>query len=172
MRWLRSNRIQSYLGGNLQRDPNTDGYCEVVLDRGRNTINLGTIWRTCGNMGVAATGQIGQRYQRQSSDTIDTWRTRPHRVYLDAEEWYQTLPYAAQTVAVELTEDAQSLVDFEHPKQAVYVFGPEDGSVSDSVLTKCQFKVQIPMAGPGNCLNQAQAVAMVLWDRRLKLGLV
>lgn len=156
----------------MQRDSITDGYCEVVLDRGRNTLNLGTIWRTCGNMGVAGTGQIGQRYKRESSDTIDAWRILPHRVYLSAEEWYQTLPYAAQTVAVELTPDAVPLTDFQHPKQAVYVFGPEDGSVQDAVLNRCQFKVQIPMHGQGNCLNQSQAVAMVLWDRQLKLGLV
>lgn len=156
----------------MQRDTHTDGYCEIVLDRGKNTANLGTIWRTCGNMGVAATGQIGQRYQRQSSDTIDAWRIIPHRVYLSAEEWYQMMPYGARPVAIELTDDSVSLADFDHPRQAVYVFGPEDGSVHNSILEKCEHKVQIPMLGLGRCLNQSQAVAMVLWDRQLKLDKV
>jgi hypothetical protein len=37
-------------------------------------------------------------------------------------------------VAVELRPDAESLVTFEHPEEALYVFGPEDGGTRPYLL--------------------------------------
>lgn len=146
----------------MQRSSALDGFAEVVIDNGKNYSNLGTIWRTAYNLGAAGTGQIGQRYKRQSSDTLDAWRILPHRVYLDSDEWYQTMPYGAQAVAVEITEGATSLYEFEHPKQAVYVFGPEDGSVQPRILEKVQHTIYIPT---DHCMNQAVTVGVVLGHR-------
>jgi tRNA C32,U32 (ribose-2'-O)-methylase TrmJ len=69
-------------------------------------------------------------------------------------------------VAVELRDRAESLIQFVHPARALYVFGPEDGSLARGELTACHRFVQIPASG---CLNLAAAVNVVLYDRRLKL---
>jgi tRNA(Leu) C34 or U34 (ribose-2'-O)-methylase TrmL len=68
-------------------------------------------------------------------------------------------------VAVEVRANSEPLQSFEHPDNAVYVFGPEDGSISTAVLHRCHRFVVIPTR---HCLNLATAVATVLWDRHYK----
>jgi tRNA(Leu) C34 or U34 (ribose-2'-O)-methylase TrmL len=68
-------------------------------------------------------------------------------------------------VAVELRPQSESLMDFEHPEDAVYVFGPEDGSLPKPVRLFCHRFVVIPTH---HCLNLAAAVNVVLYDRRFK----
>ena len=74
-------------------------------------------------------------------------------------------PGSVTPVAVELRPQAESLVTFEHPEDALYVFGPEDGSLPKSVRLLCHRFVVIPTH---HCLNLAAAVNVVLYDRRLK----
>lgn len=68
-------------------------------------------------------------------------------------------------VAVEFTENAENLFDFEHPERAIYVFGPEDGSVDQAFRAVCHRFVYIPTR---HCLNLATAVTTILYDRALK----
>jgi tRNA(Leu) C34 or U34 (ribose-2'-O)-methylase TrmL len=56
-------------------------------------------------------------------------------------------------------------VSFEHPGDALYVFGPEDGGLPKAVRLHCHRFVFIPTH---HCLNLAAAVNVVLYDRRLK----
>ena len=59
----------------------------------------------------------------------------------------------------------KSLVTFEHPEDALYVFGPEDGGLPRPVRLLCHRFVFLPTH---HCLNLAAAVNVVLYDRRLK----
>jgi tRNA(Leu) C34 or U34 (ribose-2'-O)-methylase TrmL len=68
-------------------------------------------------------------------------------------------------VAVELTQNAELLTHFDHPENALYVFGPEDGSLGQVILRHCHRFLAIPAA---HCLNLAAAVNVVLYDRRMK----
>jgi tRNA(Leu) C34 or U34 (ribose-2'-O)-methylase TrmL len=68
-------------------------------------------------------------------------------------------------VAVEARRASESLHAFVHPDRALYVFGPEDGSISRGVLRACHRFVRIPSDGP---LNLAAAINVVLYDRTLK----
>lgn len=72
-------------------------------------------------------------------------------------------------VAVEWAREAESLADFDHPDEAVYIFGPEDGSIPKGVLTVCHRFVRIPTA-TRTPLNLAAAVNVVLYDRFAKSG--
>jgi tRNA(Leu) C34 or U34 (ribose-2'-O)-methylase TrmL len=72
---------------------------------------------------------------------------------------------AATPVAVEIRPASESLATFEHPEDAPYVFGPEDGSLSKPIRLLCHRFVVIPTH---HCLNLAAAVNVVLYDRRLK----
>jgi tRNA(Leu) C34 or U34 (ribose-2'-O)-methylase TrmL len=72
---------------------------------------------------------------------------------------------SATPVAVEIRPAAESLATFEHPEDALYVFGPEDGGLPKSVRLLCHRFVVIPTH---HCLNLAAAVNVVLYDRRLK----
>ena len=70
-------------------------------------------------------------------------------------------------VAVEARRASESLHDFIHPERAVYVFGPEDGSIPRGTLQACHRFVRIPSDGP---LNLAAAINVVLYDRSVKLA--
>ena len=68
-------------------------------------------------------------------------------------------------IAVEKRESSTDLVYFQHPKKAVYVFGPEDGSLDKPILNLCHEFIWIPSKF---CVNLAAAVNLVLYDRLAK----
>lgn len=70
-------------------------------------------------------------------------------------------------VAVEIVPGAERLESFVHPENAVYIFGPEDGSLGKEMLSRCHRFVVIPS---DFCLNLACAVSCVLMHRRMQLG--
>lgn len=70
-------------------------------------------------------------------------------------------------VAVERRAMATRLPDFEHPGKALYVFGPEDGTLGRGVLEACHLYVVIP-SSIRTPLNLAAAVNVVLYDRMAK----
>jgi tRNA(Leu) C34 or U34 (ribose-2'-O)-methylase TrmL len=69
-------------------------------------------------------------------------------------------------VCVEFDESAENLPDFVHPPNALYVFGPEDGSVRDGFRRACHRFVTIPTV---HCLNLGHAIATVAYDRHTKV---
>lgn len=71
----------------------------------------------------------------------------------------------AVPVAVELSEGAELLTQFEHPEKALYVFGPEDGSINQVMRKHCHRRVVIPTR---HCTNLAAAIYIILYDRMLK----
>lgn len=68
-------------------------------------------------------------------------------------------------VAVELTPSSEGLIHFEHPENALYVFGPEDGGLPKVARRLCHRVVQIPTR---HCLNLSMAVGTILYDRHYK----
>ena len=68
-------------------------------------------------------------------------------------------------VAIELVDNSECLMDFEHPENAVYVFGPEDGSIPQVMRQHCHRFVKIPTR---HCTNLAAAVYIVMYDRAYK----
>lgn len=78
---------------------------------------------------------------------------------------FDRFPRGVVPVAIEVRENSESLFDFEHPENALYVFGPEDGSIHSTILRHCHRFVVIPTR---HCLNLATAVCTVLYDRAHK----
>jgi tRNA(Leu) C34 or U34 (ribose-2'-O)-methylase TrmL len=68
-------------------------------------------------------------------------------------------------VAIEVRKNSIPLPDFYHPPNALYVFGPEDGSLGKSVVRHCHQFVIIPTH---HCVNLAAAVYLTLYDRMTK----
>ncbi|MBX9622239.1 MAG: hypothetical protein K2X82_00335 [Gemmataceae bacterium] len=78
---------------------------------------------------------------------------------------FDRFPAGTVPVAVEVRAGAEPLHTFDHPDRALYVFGPEDGSIPAALHRHCHRFVVIPTR---HCLNLATAVATVLWDREFK----
>lgn len=71
----------------------------------------------------------------------------------------------ATPVAIELLPGSECLFDFEHPENALYVFGPEDGSIGQVSRRFCHRFVSIPTL---HCTNLSAAVYIILYDRAMK----
>lgn len=90
-----------------------------------------------------------------------------------AERPLDHFPPDATPVAVELRPGSEPLHHFEHPDRAVYVFGPENGSIPKPVLHRCHgstelAEVRFVVIPSSHCLNLAAAVNVVGYDRRVK----
>jgi tRNA(Leu) C34 or U34 (ribose-2'-O)-methylase TrmL len=75
------------------------------------------------------------------------------------------IPFDCVPVAIDLIDGAQPLQEYKHPERAFYIFGAEDATLGDRVLSWCRDVVYIPTKG---CMNLAATVNVVLYDRMAK----
>lgn len=153
----------------------------VVLQDPKTPYNVGSVIRACSIFGVETLRWTGDRIDR--AEARRKAGSTAHKDRLPREErmkdytgvdWRHdddALPALAAAgftpVCVELDESAERLPAFEHPARAVYVFGPEDGSVSKGTRHACHRFVCIPSANR-TPFNLAAAVNIVLYDRFVK----
>jgi tRNA(Leu) C34 or U34 (ribose-2'-O)-methylase TrmL len=133
--------------------------------------NVGTALRAACCYGVPTVCTSGKRIK----DEVDTISRIPReermRNYSMVELVHHDNPLSilepgVVPVAIEFRGNSQDLFEFEHPEKALYIFGPEDGSLERDVLTKCQHFVRIDTM---ECLNLAVAVGTLLYDRACKI---
>lgn len=137
------------------------GFSAIALYAPRRDCNIGGAMRAayCYDASLMI---IKGRMAKYSSDTPKSWR---HVPVIETEDIFKHIPYDCVPVAVELVENARNLVNYIHPKRALYIFGPENGSLGKSVLEKCRDIVYIPTK---RCMNLAATVNVVLYDRMTK----
>jgi len=125
-------------------------------------VNYGTLFRSAFAFGADFVFLIGRRFKRQSSDTTQSHRHLPLFEYPTIDDFIEHTPYDCQLVGVEICERAINLKIVTHPERAIYILGPEDGSLPQSLINKCQIVTQIPTQ---YCLNVAVAGSIILYDR-------
>lgn len=127
--------------------------------------NVGAVMRAAGCYradGVCYTGERFERAARFQTDTKNVKNSMP----LDyVESFFDNLPDNLEIVCVEFAEGAIPLPAFKHPAQALYIFGPEDGSVPQDIVSKADHVVYVPTIG---CMNLAASVNVLLYDRLAK----
>lgn len=143
------------------------GYYGIGIWMPKTPPNVGTLWRSAASLGAAYTFQIGQRYNRQASDTVKTWKKIPHYVYESAEQFFAAIPHSCVPIAVEITDDAHDIETFHHPDMAVYLLGAEDHGIPERVIARCARTVVLPGL---YCLNVAAAGTVVMYDRVAKIN--
>jgi tRNA(Leu) C34 or U34 (ribose-2'-O)-methylase TrmL len=141
----------------------------ILLDRPKNSFNIGAIIRATGAFDGNFVAATEKRFQDKGDwKTLDTEAARLRLpVFLGIGDLSHHIPEAHVPVAIELSDDATSLYDFVHPPQAVYLFGPEDGSLDPKYLAIAKHKVFIPTH---HSLNLAQTVNIICYDRSMKLA--
>lgn len=140
-------------------------YFGIGIEQSKFEVNIGTLWRSAYNMGAAFIFTIGKRYQHQHSDTTQSWRHIPLLTYRDMKDFKDHIPYSCPVIGIELVENAQPLESFTHPPRAIYLLGPEDGSLSPKAVETCHYLVRINSV---HCLNVAVAGSIVMYDRNQK----
>lgn len=88
-----------------------------------------------------------------------------HIPLIRVDDLQSVIPFDCVPVAVDLLPGATPLQNYKHPRSAFYVFGPEDGTLGEKVLSFCRDKIYIPTTG---CMNLAATVNVVLYDRLAK----
>ncbi len=61
--------------------------------------------------------------------------------------------------------NATPLPEYQHPENAFYIFGPEDGTLSQEVIDSADAVVYVPTEG---CMNLSATVNVLLYDRMIK----
>lgn len=143
----------------------------VVLHDPKYPNNIGMVHRACAAFGVRQLWYTGERAESAWESARRIPREERMRDYGSVKicrgegRFLDRFPPGTVPVAVEVHPGAEVLTYFQHPEDAVYVFGPEDGSLPRGILTACHRVVIIPS---DHCLNLATAVTGILLHRRLQ----
>lgn len=141
------------------------GFFAVGVYHPKNSVNIGTLWRTSGIMGAAFVFTVGRRYKQQSSDTLKTPRHTPLFHFADVEDLRAHLPDACPLIGVELDDRAVNIRDFRHPDRACYMLGAEDHGISPPVLARCQKLIRLDGE---ESMNVSVAGSIVIYHRSLQ----
>jgi len=166
------------LGKRLQVE---NSHVTVGLTNPKSPSNVGAVMRAAGCYSVEQVFYTGQRYanaakfngskrnaSKHNTDTKNAREKIPLKGVDDFEslEHLRTcLPPNTKIVCVDLVEGAIPLPHFQHPDQALYIFGPEDGTISQTVINNADSVVYVPTVG---CMNLAASVNVLLYDRLAK----
>jgi len=137
----------------------------IALSDPKSPANVGAVMRAAGCFGADAVFYTGNRYARSAKFHTDTHAASRKIPLTGVADLRDSAPAGMQVVCIELAEGAIPLADFQHPEQAMYIFGPEDGSLSQAVIDRADAVVYIPTI---DCLNLAATVNIVLYDRAAK----
>ena len=137
----------------------------VGLSNPKSPSNVGSVMRAAGCYGVSAVRYTGKRFARAAKYHTDTKSVSAKIPLVQVESLFEGLPSGTRIVCVELVEGAVALPEFKHPESAVYLFGPEDGSIDQTLVDVADAVVYIPTIG---CMNLAATVNVVLYDRLAK----
>lgn len=133
--------------------------------------NVNSVMRAAGNYGVDEVFYTGSRYQRAlklNTSMPNVRRSISHNIPLKSVNCLvASVAKNTRIVCIEFAENATPLPQYLHADKACYIFGPEDGSLSQAIIDKADDVVYIPTTG---CMNLAATVNVLLYDRLLKLS--
>lgn len=152
----------------MQKKPRFQAnYVSIGLINPKSPTNVGAVMRSAGCFQADAIFYTGKRYDRAAKFNTDTHDIRKSIPLTCVENLAELVDNNQKIVCVELVEDAIALPNFTHPESALYIFGSEDGNIPQNLINISDFVVYIPTIG---CMNLAQTVNVVLYDRLVKSG--
>ena len=127
--------------------------------------NVGAVLRAAGCYGADAVFYSGVRFELAQRFVTDTKQMVQQIPLVGVDTLAAALPEGAVPVAVDLIEGAIPLPDYQHPENAFYIFGPEDGTLGSDITQWCRDVIYVPTRG---CMNLAASVNVILYDRLAK----
>lgn len=158
-----------------------NSHVTIGLTNPKTPTNVGGIMRAAGCYSVDQVLYTGHRYTHAakftgSKNNTDTQRLSEKIPLIAIDDFLQLrcptteqqqekLPESTRIICVDLVEGATPLPLFQHPEQALYIFGPEDGTIAQDVIDQADDVVYVPTVG---CMNLAASVNVLLYDRLSK----
>ena len=143
----------------------------IALDNPKFPHNVGAALRAASAWGAESLWFSGERVSLEPKNGQRLPREERMKGYQDVALRHGEYPFDNYPdhvpIAVEVLPGAVQLQDFVHPENAVYVFGPEDGSIRKSWRRHCHQMVIIPTK---HCLNLGAAINVVCYSRHQSLG--
>ncbi|MBA6341973.1 RNA methyltransferase [Colwellia sp. MB02u-10] len=137
----------------------------IGLTDPKSPSNVGAVMRAAGCYQANEVRYTGVRYAKAAKFHTDT-KDASRKIPLNAvESLIDNLTPEQRIVCVDLVEGAIALPEFEHPENALYIFGPEDGTIAQEVINSAYAVVYVPTIG---CMNLAASVNVLLYDRLAK----
>ncbi len=144
------------------------GYFGMGVEGVTKPFNVGNLLRSSHSFGASFFFTINPVVDVKSMRVSDTSGAFDHMPFYSFDTPNDMLlPEKTSVVGIEFLEDSIELPSFRHPKQAVYVLGPEKGNLSNAMLERCDYTIKIPMKF---CINVGVAGALVMYDRLISLG--
>ena len=137
----------------------------IALTNPKSPTNVGAVLRAAGCFGADEILYTGNRYDIAKKYATDTQKAIDSISLTKVDDFIANKPADVKLVCVDLVEGAVPLPSFEHPEQAMYLFGPEDGSLKQEIIDQADHVVYMPTNGS---LNLAASVNVVLYDRTAK----
>ncbi|WP_125781740.1 RNA methyltransferase [Pseudoalteromonas rubra] len=143
----------------------SESFAEIGLVNPKSPTNVGGVLRAAGCYGAQAVYFTGNRYAKAAKYHTDTKNIADNIPIQEVEDLTLLKVPGRSLVCVELVEGATPLPQFVHPDNAIYVFGPEDGSLPQDIVDAADAVVYVPTTG---CMNLAATVNVLLYDRMAK----
>ncbi len=140
-----------------------NGFVGIGIFNVKRTYNFGALIRAARVFGADFAFSVGTRNPQEQS-SVRAELTLPLFHFTSLEGFVTSIPVNARLVCVELAAGASEIRTYVHPPRAVYLLGPEDGTLPESIL-RMHDTVILPGAYP---MNVAMAATVVLYDRAMK----
>jgi tRNA(Leu) C34 or U34 (ribose-2'-O)-methylase TrmL len=133
--------------------------------------NVGSVLRAAANYRIDKVFYTGDRYPRaieRKARSVDMSRKISKDVLISrAECLIEVVIKDMKIVCVEFAVNAIPLPEYQHPENALYIFGPEDGSIDQDIIDQADAVVYVPTVG---CMNLSASVNVLLYDRLVKVA--
>ncbi|MFB1036301.1 MAG: tRNA(Leu) C34 or U34 (ribose-2'-O)-methylase TrmL [Alteromonadaceae bacterium] len=141
------------------------GCVTIGLTNPKSPTNVGAVMRAAGCFQVDGVYYTGERYARAAKFNTDTKNVSESIPLIGVKCLLDSIEEDTKVICVDLIEGAIPLPNFIHPTKAFYIFGPEDGTISQQVIDHADAVVYVPTVG---CMNLAASVNVLLYDRLAK----
>jgi len=140
----------------------------VVVDNIRSAYNVGSIFRTADAGAAAHIHLCGMAahppHPKLEKTALGAFAYVPWTYHERTKDAFAALRETGiPIVAVELTDDAVSYLDFDWPRPVAIVLGNEVNGIHPRNLRRCDAVVKIPMFGFKNSINVATAFGVVFY---------
>lgn len=113
------------------------GFSAIGLKNPKFDTNISGVLRAAGCYEADLILVEGERYLHSKQDTQKAYR---HIPMVKTDNLIQSKPFKSKIVAVELSEKAEDIRYFKHPESAYYIFGPEDGSLTEQEIKQADYQ--------------------------------